>query len=190
MNLETLAKQFFSIIDRGVGPFDRPFQFRPFPFDAGGALNFLTVGLGREKFVTYVSWDLLGHEQQKRGKLGRYELLAHCDDEQWCLNILTNIGRQSLVDVFEPGDTMDISPWIKNTSWTTYGIIFEEAFSIQIKIGLKNEQCGLLRCIGITKDEFEFARLHGIDVLIALLKDSGIYPKTILNRASIELRVS
>ena len=185
MNLPKLSKTFFDVIDKSIGPFDRPFQFRPFPFDSGGALNFLTVGAGREKYVTYVSWDLFGHEKQKRGKMGRFELLATCDNEQWCLDVLTNLGRQTLVEVFDPGDTMDISPW--GSPFGLHGIIFEEAFSTKIRIGLRRENCGLLRCIGITKPELEFTRKHGTQALIESLKRAGVYPNTVPHRSSIDL---
>jgi hypothetical protein len=184
MNLTKLSKTFFDIIEKRIGPFDRPFQFRPFPFDSGGALNFLTVGAGREKFVTYVSWDLFGHEEQKRGKIGRFELLTSCDTEQWCVDVITNVGRQTLVELFEPGDTMDISAW--GTRFGLDGIIFEEVFCTKIRIGLRHENCGLLRCIGITKSELEFAREHGSQALIECLKRNGIYPTTIPHRPSIK----
>ena len=84
MSVPQLAKAFFHHIEGQIGPFDRPFQFRVFPFDTGGAVNLLTVGAGRgDSFVTYVTWDLFGTEQQKRGSLGRYELIAVCDDDNW-----------------------------------------------------------------------------------------------------------
>src|SRR4051794_22264043 len=112
MLIEKLAKTFFNILDDEIGPFDRPIQFRPFPFTAGGTLNFLTIGAGRVVFVTYVSWDLFGHPEQKRGQLGRYEFLTVCDHEDWCLDIITKVGRQSLRITFDPGDTLDISAWV------------------------------------------------------------------------------
>lgn len=59
-------------------------------------------------FVTYATWGLFGHEQQKRGAFGSYELLAMCDDAQWCSNVLTQTGRLSLQELFEPGDTLDM----------------------------------------------------------------------------------
>jgi len=187
MNLQKLAKSFFEEIDNEIGPFDRPFRFRPFPFDSGGALNFMTVGAGREPLVTYVSWDLLGNEKQKRGKLGRFELLTICDNEDWCIDILTNIGRQTLVEIFDSGDTMDVSPWMKRYSSELTGILFEESFSTDIRIGFWKHKCSLLRCIGITSQELEFSRKNGSQILVEKLKLSGVYPKTILGRKSVNL---
>ena len=184
MSISLLSKEFFRVIDERVGPFDRPFQFRVFPFDAGGALNFLTVGVGRgEPFVIYVTWDLFGHEEQKRGSFGRYELLAICDDEQWCFDVLTKIGRLGLQEIFEPGDTLDIGTWV-SAETPIQGVVFEDAFSTE----LKHEHCGLLRCIGVTRPELEFAMRHGVPALVERLKRADIYPCTAIHRReSIEL---
>jgi hypothetical protein len=187
MYLQHLAKEFFSTLDERIGPFDRPILFRPFPFDVGGSLNFLTVGAGREKVVTYVSWDLFGHNKLKQGKLGRYEFITHCDNEKWCSDIITNIGRQALSEVFDPDDIMDVSPWIGDLQSNLRGVIFEEGFSTQIRMELGREQCGLLRCIGVTTPELNFAREHGVPSLVKALKISNVYPNTILMRSSIEL---
>jgi hypothetical protein len=181
MRVTQLSKKFFHLIEQRVGPFDRPFQFRPFPFDAGGALNFLTVGVGRnEPFVTYVSWDLFGHEKQKRCSLGRYELLAGCDEEKWCLDVLTNIARQGLTEIFEPGDTMDIAQWVGPDAMLQ-GVVFEEALRTELRQLFRHERCGLLRCIGVTRPELEFARKHGTPALIEWLQHAGIYPRTIVH---------
>jgi hypothetical protein len=182
MSVSELSKKFLHVIEERVGPFDRPFQLRVFPFDAGGALNFLTVGTGRsDPFVTYVSWDLSGHEQQKHGSLGRYELLAICDAKEWCLDVLTKIGRQTLQEVFEPGDTLDIGQWVSPGS-PMQGIMFEEALRGELRHFLRRERCGLLRCIGITRPELEFAMRYGTAVLVERLKQAGNYPRTIICR--------
>jgi hypothetical protein len=187
MTVPELAKSFFGILDKRIGPFDRPIQFRPFPFDAGGAVNLLTVGAGRKRFVTYVSWDLFGHPQQRRGKLGRYELLTTCNSEEWCLDILTGIGRQSLQEVFDPGDTLDIALWTSPAA-ALQGVVFEEALHVRLRSGLECVQCGLLRCIGITRSELEFAMSKGTPALVGRLKRASIYPRTITDRESVDLR--
>jgi len=186
MKLPDLARAFFKVIDEKIGPVDRPIQFRPFPFESGGALNFLTIGSKHESFVTYVSWDLLGQANQKRGSLGRYELLAVCDDEKWCLNILTKIGKQGLQTVFNPGETLDVAPWTDSAA-TIQGVVFETALATQLGRGLEREACGVLRCIGITRPELEFATKEGATTLIKRLKRAGVYPRTMCRRASIDL---
>jgi|YelNatPaOPRAMG01_1025707.scaffolds.fasta_scaffold78922_2 hypothetical protein len=187
MKVSNLAKAFFRELDQRVGPFDRPIQFRVFPFDAGGALNLLTVGAGRKEFVTYVSWDLFGHPRQKRGKLGRYELLVVCDDENWAIETLTNIGRQSLQTVFNPGDTLDIGPWVGPSS-PLQGVIFEQVLKLELDDPPGKVSCGLLGCIGITRSELEFAIRFGVEALVEQLKGAGIYPRTMTRRGSIDLR--
>jgi hypothetical protein len=184
MSVCLLSKEFFRVIDERLGSFDRPFQFRVFPFDAGGALNLLTVGAGRsEPFVTYVTWDLFGQAQQKRGSFGRYELLATCDDEQWCSDVLTKIGRLSLQELFEPGDTLDIGQWV-DAGAPIQGVLFEEAFRAE----LLGEHCGLLRCIGVTRPELVFAMKRGTPALTERLERAHIYPHTMVHRTeSIEL---
>jgi hypothetical protein len=189
MSISQPAKAFFRHIDKNVGPFDRPFQFRVFPFDAGGALNFLTVGAGRgDPFVTFVTWDLLGNEDQKRGSIGRYELMAVSDDGNWCLDVLTKIGRQGLQEVFEPGDTLDIGPWVAPYS-PIQGVVFEEALCVELRVRLRRERCRLLRCVGITRPELEFAMKNDASALIECLKRAGMHPRTSLKRDSIELPI-
>jgi hypothetical protein len=190
MSVSTLSKKFFQLIDEKIGPFDRPFQFRPFPFDAGGSLNFLKVsGKNNGGFATYVSWDLFGHEKQKHGKLGRYELLTDCDDENWCIEVLTSIGRQGLNEVFDPGDTFDIGPLVKPDA-PIQGVIFEAVLRTKLHRWVLSEHCGLLRCIGVTRLELEFTKKHGTPALIEKLKQAGIYPRMHVQRqTSIELPV-
>ncbi len=186
MNLSDLTREFFGVVDQRIGPFDRPFQFRPFPFDAGGALNFLTIREHGDPFVTYLSWDLLGQPNQKRGSLGRYELLAVCDDEEWCLEILTSIGRQSLLEVLNPGETLDIAAWTK-TDATIQGVVFDEALRTHLGTGPRREACGVLTCIGVTRPELAFALRRGGTALVERLKQSGVYPRTMIQRASVDL---
>ena len=95
MSVSELSKKFLHVIEERVGPFDRPFQLRVFPFDAGGALNFLTVGTGRsDPFVTYVSWDLSGHEQQKHGSLGSTSCLPYATPRSGVLMSLPRLGAR------------------------------------------------------------------------------------------------
>lgn len=149
---------------------------------AGGALNFLTVGaLRREEFFTYVSWDLFGHEEQKRRRIGRYELLVLCDEERWCLDVLTHIGRQSLQEAFEPGDTLDIGPWV-GVDASIQGVVFEEALCMELHHLPRPERCSLLRCVGVTRPKLEFAISRGVPALVEHLKRAGIPPRTIVQR--------
>ena len=188
MNISALAKDFFELIDARLGPFDRPFQFHVFPFDAGGSLNFITKAVECDvPFVTYVSWDLFGHERQKRGTVGRYELMAVCDDARWCADVLTKVGRLGLIELLEPGDTFDIGAWV-GADVLLQGIIFEEALSTELRYSDGAERCGLLLCIGVTRPELEYARTRGVPMLVERLQRAGIYPRTVgTGRKSVDL---
>ena len=54
----------------------------------------MTVGAGRaESSSSPTSLGIYSATSSKRrGNFGRYELLATCDDEQWCRDVLTKIG--------------------------------------------------------------------------------------------------
>jgi hypothetical protein len=185
MTVSKLAKKFFRCVDEQIGPFDRPFEFRPFPFDSGGALNFLKIAAKEgETFSTFVSWDLFGHEKQKRGKFGRYELLAVCNDENWCMDVLTHIGQQGLNELIEPGDTFDLGPLIIPES-PLQGVVFEAALQLKLRQWIWSEPCGLLRCIGVTRPELEFAKKLGVPALMERLKRAGIYPSTVAQRKNL-----
>jgi hypothetical protein len=184
MNVPELARAYFKLIEDRFGPFDRPIQFQVFPFDAGGNLNFLTVGSGTREFVTYVSWDLFGHKLQQRGQLGRYELTADCNDAQWCAEVLTRIGRQSLTELFDGNDTLEIAPWVTSDA-RLQGVVFEEILRDELHVGRKKERCGLLRCIGVTLPELNFSRTYGVPELITRLRQAGVYPRSDVRRATI-----
>jgi hypothetical protein len=186
MDACALAEAFFRSLDEKIGPFDRPFHFRVFPFEAGGALDFLTIGAGRGEFVTYLTWGLLGNPEQKHGALGPYEIVVACNDEHWCLEVLTNIGRQGLQEVFEGGDTLDIGAWV-GAAAPLQGVIFEEALFVELRDLPIPQTCRLLRCIGVTRREMEFAIRRGTESLIQRLRASGLYPMTNPKRGSLDL---
>jgi hypothetical protein len=114
--------------------------------------------------------------------------MAACDDENWCLEILTRIGRQGLQTVFEPGDTIDIGRWSQGGA-ALQGVFFEAGLETHIECGEQPERCGLLRCIGVTRPELEFAITHGVTALSHRLRLAGIYPATTAARESIDLSV-
>jgi hypothetical protein len=44
---------------------------------------------------------------------------------------------------------------------------------------------GILRVIGLTRAEMVYKRSHGLPALLRLLKQSGVYPHTLVGRASL-----
>jgi hypothetical protein len=112
--------------------------------------------------------------------------LTQCDDDAWCLNVITNLGRLSLTETLEPGETVDIRAWVDPKD-PLQGVALEEALSVAIGKGRHRETCGLLRCIGITKPELEFADQHGVEALFWHLRRADIFPRTIIKRRSMDL---
>jgi hypothetical protein len=91
--------------------------------------------------------------------------------------------EDGLEELFEPGDTLDIGQWVSADA-PIQGVVFEDAFCAE----LQGEHCGLLRCIGVTRPELEFAMKHGTPALIARLDRAHVYPHTMIHRReSIEL---
>ncbi len=174
-------EQFFASLEQQIGRIDTHTIVSMVGFDMGGPLNFCTIGaLNESEYTTYVSCELAVCAEQKPGEHGRYELLITCDDERWGRSILSEIGRMSLEVAFGDGHTLDIGAWVEEND-SLQGIIFEEALVSEIG----GEGYSILRCIGITREEMEYALEHGSDALIARLQNVGVYPHTTLSRVSV-----
>jgi hypothetical protein len=86
----------------------------------------------------------------------------------------------SLGVTFGHGHTLDIGPWV-NSEEALQGIVFETVSTTMID----GKRYGVLRCIGITRPELEYAYRKGTTDLLSLLKRAGYYPNTELRRRSI-----
>jgi len=186
MDYGSFYKQIYAPLEAAHGQIDTNTIVAIIGFDAGGPLNFCTIGRDTgASIVTYVSCELAVRDEQLPNANGRYELLASCDQEDWVRSILSDIGRMSLEAVFNDGDTMDIGGWV-NEGWfkrkpPLQGVLFKtESTSIA-----NGQSFGVLRCIGITRPEMVYAQSHGAPSLISLLKKNGIYPHTIVSRSSV-----
>jgi hypothetical protein len=174
-------RQLFAPVEAILGPIDRDTIVAIIGFDAGGPLNFCTIGRGSgERFVTYISCELAVRAEQRPSEFGRYELLVTCDDEGWVRSILTDIGRMSLEVAFGHGHTLDIGPWVEADD-PIQGIVFEKVAEKKFD----GESYGVLRCIGITRAEMEYAQNRGAMALLTRLKKAGVYPNTAIRRKSV-----
>jgi hypothetical protein len=81
---------------------------------------------------------------------------------------------------FGDGHTMDIGPWVEEDN-PIQGVIFEKAASVYID----GESFGVLRVLGVTRGELEFAQSFGVDLLITKLRKANVYPCTYVQRPSI-----
>lgn len=171
----------FKPLEATLGPIDRDTLVAIIGFDVGGPLNFRTIG--RESSgsrITYVSCELAIREDQQPSEFGRYELLVTCDDERWVRSIVSKTGRMSLETTFGHSHTLDICAWVEPGA-PLQGVVFEEA--CRCRIGGK--RFGVLRMIGVSRPEMDYAREHGAPALLERLRAAGIYPCTLVKRASV-----
>jgi hypothetical protein len=181
MDYRRFYGQLFAPLEAMLGPIDRDTIVAIIGFDAGGPLNFCTIGAeSGGKFITYVSCELAVRPEQLPAKFGRYELLTTCDDETWVRHILSRIGRMSEEVVFGHHHTLDIAAWVSPDD-PIQGLVLEKVCTAEID----GENYGILRCIGITRGEMEFKQLHGTESLVLALRRNGVYPNTEVKRESV-----
>ena len=181
MGYEKFYGELFAPLKPLLGPIDRDTIVAIIGFDMGGPLNFCTIDSANGSgCITYVSCELAVREEQQPSKFGRFELLTSCDDEKWVRSIVSDIGRMTLDAAFGHGHTMDIGSWVEPDA-SLQGVVFEEVCDCQIA----GEVFGVLRVIGITRAELEYAQLHGAASLLQSLRKAGVYPKTLVKRASV-----
>lgn len=180
MDYKRFYAKLFAPLEAEIGPIDPLTISAIVGFDAGGPLSFCTIGAKRgEAFVTYVSCELAVRKEQTPSDVGRYELLCSCDDEQWVRSILSVLGRMSLGTRFGPGHTVDIGP-VVGPDASIQSVLLET----QSRTTIHGKKYGILRVIGITRDEMEFKQSRGSAELVRALRACGAYPHTSVNRSS------
>ncbi len=181
MDVQRFYKRLFAASEPYIRPIDKNTIVAIIGFDDGGPLNYCTIGRDQdEQFVTYISCELAVRPEQLPSQFGRYELLASCDNAKWVRSIVTQIGRMSLATVFGHHHTLDIGPWVQPSD-PIQGVVFEKV--CKAKSG--DESYGILRCIGITRTEMEFACERGSAKLLGRLRKAGVYPNTTCQRESV-----
>jgi hypothetical protein len=86
----------------------------------------------------------------------------------------------SLETAFADGHTLDIGPWVEPDE-PMQGLLFETISAVRID----GRDYAVLRLIGITRDELEYAYDHSVGELLGRLKAAGVYPNTATQRASL-----
>lgn len=186
MDYQRFYQQLYAPLAATHGPVDRDTLMALVGFDEGGPLNFCTIGRDtRAPVITYVSCELAVREAQVPNATGRYELLASCEQEDWVRGILSNIGRMTLETAFNDGDTMDIGSWVNEGWFKPRPVIRGVLFKTEATARVDGNRYGILRCIGITRSEMEYAQSQGTPALIALLRQGGVYPHTVLDRKAV-----
>ena len=133
--------------------------------------------------VASVTAELIGRDDQKPTCLGNYELMI-CEkgEASWGPSIISRLAHCTRNTPLEPGETMDIGPAAPRGS-TIVALLFSE----YARFDLFDRRCGLLLCIGLTKDELSACRRGLAHEVEAALKVVGIYPFTESYRLSVSV---
>lgn len=181
MDYEKFYQRLFVPLEEKFGKIDPNTAFHIIGFDGGGAVNFNTFGRERaEAIVTYVTCELSVRPQQRPSELGRFELLTSCDEEGWAAKTLTGLGHMSMNVRLGHGHTVDIGMSVEAED-SIQGVLLEAICQPEID----GEYFCILRCIGITRPEMEYAVKHRSARLLARLKEAGVYPNTLVHRPSV-----
>jgi hypothetical protein len=173
-------QQLFAPLAGILGPIDADTIVAIIGFDAGGPLNFCTIGAGGGPLVSYVSCELAVRKEQRPASFGRYEVLATCDDEEWARSVLTDIGRMSLEVELDDGHTIDLGPSV-DAGAIIEGVVLEKLYAAEID----GASYGILRAIGVTRAELNHAREQDVSSLMQLLRKHGAHPSTRIARRSV-----
>jgi hypothetical protein len=131
--------------------------------------------------VAYVTAGLIGDGAQKTTSLGQYELMMCCrSDSEWAVSLLSRLAPYTFETALKPGDTMDIAPAMPPQS-TIVALLFVDYRQFKVR----DIEAGALLCIGITEPELKMCRAKGADVLLAALKQGGVFPYTDPKRATV-----
>jgi Suppressor of fused protein (SUFU) len=161
------------------GPADDQVFHSAIPLYLGGfadVLRFHPEGMG----IAYVTSDLIGEVGQPPSDLGNYELMICLrSHDDWAPNLISKLAQYTLQATLNPWETMDIGPALpKDSSITAL------SFLPQCRLKVRDRDCGVLLCVGITSDEFDAYHDRGPEAVIELLKRDGVFPFTDLHRRS------
>lgn len=198
-----------------IGPPHDRMLHAPIPFDLGGALDLYPFPYKRGGTI-WATQEVIEPQPSggpKRGKLGRYELIA-CLREQFrsdppgpgnspdgvslreaakrrsgvplIQSMLNPIARYSSVAVLNPGETVEIPGDDEDEGARGNLHVVLDAFPDAIgEFRILGERCGLLLCIAIYKSECDFARAQSTAKLLERLKAAGVYPYSDLTRRPV-----
>lgn len=156
-----------------------PFALLP---ELGGAADILYFE-NHIPGTAVVTAELIGCEDQIENELGMYELvICHRRNEEvdWGADLIGRLASYTLEAELNPGETMDLGP-IAPTDSKIVALLFVEYARVEIL----SKACGLLLCIGITKEELRECRAGRSDELLVKLKEAGVFPYTDLKRDSV-----
>lgn len=130
-------------------------------YDVGGSPDVVMF----RKFLDgmlYMTADLIGSGDQLPNSAGQYELaVAHYNDEQWGVRVISQLAYYTLESVIDDGETMDIGSATPDGS-TIAAFLFRRIASFQVL----GEPANVICCVGITAPELDIAKTEGSSALI------------------------
>ena len=153
------------------------------PFQLGGQADVVVFPTYRGG-IAYVTADLSGEDTgQIPGDFASYELMI-CTraEESKAADIISRLARYTCDAELHAGETMDIGEFFGDRSIRAFLFCHPEDLPVQFE--LNQRSCGVLLCVGITKDELNFKMKKGSDALLAILKEKQVFPFTAPDRPS------
>jgi hypothetical protein len=151
----------------------------PRPFLLGGDAEVVAFHHHLDGAV-YVTAELTG---KPGASFADYELMiCHRSAQDWGPSVISRLAPYTQEAYIDSGESMDIDQATPPDSR-----IKAFLFDTYAKFTLFGRENELRLCIGITKAELEFKLRHGPERLLEILKRSGVYPFTDLERDSVPL---
>ncbi|NMC21830.1 MAG: suppressor of fused domain protein [Thermogutta sp.] len=167
-------------LERHFGKCDQTVLHAAIPFEFGLNMGGSPDVVMFSRYTTgklYVTAGLIGSGQKPNSR-GNYELaVVHQGDEDWGVGIICRLAYYTLDNVIDHGQTMDVAEATPEGS-TIAALLFKRIADFEVLGKPANVIC----CIGITKDELEYALEQGTAKLFQRLP-SG-YLLTDLRRKS------
>ncbi len=164
------------------------------PFDVGGTVDMYRFP--QKVGTAFATMELIDENGAgpKRSTIGTYELIAFTKEEinnqpeksnfsaieQRICGLFTTIGYYSKESVIKPFETAEIP----DEDGSKFCLIFDE-YPTNGKFNYDNKKHGLLLVIEIFESEMNYAMQNNGKALIDLLKKSGYYPYSDLDREKV-----
>lgn len=175
--------QRMAILAQYLGPPENQDYHAPIPLFLGG---FADVAVFRFYVpgYAYVTTDVI-QAGPKPNRLGACELMICTRDAaEWAPNLISRLARYLFDAVVQPGETMDIGPALPTGSRLD-ALVFCELDPPVTLTRDYGEKSGILLAVGISAVELAVARSTGTAKLLHVLKDTGVFPFTELQRSSV-----
>jgi len=154
------------------------------PFYLGGQADVVAFP-GYRSGIAYITAEMTGEDAaQIPGEFDSYELMV-CTrtEDKKAPEIIARLARYTCDAKLEAGETMDIGGFFGDR--TIRAFLFCHPNDLPVRFELNQRSCGVLLCIGITKDELDLKKRNGSPALLALLKEKSVFPFTEPNRTSV-----